>query len=64
MHLQTMYLVMEEVLTIQKIKRVYKLHGLTKSLGEDLILQEHKRSMIIRFSSVFSEYGNNFVKKL
>ena len=39
-------------------------YGHTKSLGEDLILQEHKRSMIIRFSSVFSEYGNNFVKKI
>ncbi len=39
-------------------------YGLTKSLGEDLILQEHKRSMVIRFSSVFSEYGNNFAKKI
>ena len=39
-------------------------YGLTKSLGEDAILKEHNRSMIIRFASVFSEFGDNFIKKI
>lgn len=39
-------------------------YGLTKSLGEDKILKYCKNSTIIRISSVFSEYGENFVKKI
>ena len=39
-------------------------YGYTKSLGEDSALDEYNKSIIIRFSSVFSEYGNNFIKKI
>jgi len=37
-------------------------YGLTKSDGEDAVLTNHKSGIIIRFSSVFSQYGTNFVK--
>ena len=33
-------------------------YGLTKSDGEDAVLTNHKSGIIIRFSSVFSQYGN------
>ena len=39
-------------------------YGLTKSAGEDAVLTNHKSGIIIRFSSVFSQYGNNFVKNI
>tara|TARA_B100001057_G_scaffold251168_2_gene251420 strand:+ start:5129 stop:6079 length:951 start_codon:yes stop_codon:yes gene_type:complete len=39
-------------------------YGLTKSDGEDAVLTNHKSGIIIRFSSVFSQYGNNFVKNI
>jgi len=39
-------------------------YGLTKSDGEDAVLKNHKTSIIFRFSSVFSQYGNNFVKNI
>mgnify|MGYP002833744703 FL=1 len=39
-------------------------YGLTKSLGEDKVLQNCKNSTIIRISSVFSKYGENFIKKI
>ncbi len=37
-------------------------YGLSKSLGEDDVLKCNDKSMIIRMASVFSIYGNNFVK--
>ena len=39
-------------------------YGLTKSDGEDAVLTNHKSGIIIRFSSVFSQYGTNFVKSM
>jgi len=39
-------------------------YGLTKSLGEDEVLKNHSNATIIRLSSVFSRYGNNFVKTM
>jgi len=39
-------------------------YGTTKSLGEDSVLNEYEKSIVIRFASVFSEYGNNFIKRI
>lgn len=39
-------------------------YGLTKSNGEDLALKNNNNCLIIRFASLFSEYGNNFVKTM
>ena len=39
-------------------------YGLTKSNGENAVLTNHKSGIIIRFSSVFSQYGTNFVKNM
>ncbi len=39
-------------------------YGYTKSLGEDEALANSNKSMIIRFASVFSKYGNNFIKTI
>jgi dTDP-4-dehydrorhamnose reductase len=39
-------------------------YGLTKSLGEMAVLKFCKNSTIIRIASVFSCYGDNFVKKI
>ena len=39
-------------------------YGLTKSLGEDQVLLNHDKSLVIRLASVFGEYGNNFVKTI
>lgn len=39
-------------------------YGRTKSLGEIEVLSNHNKSLIIRLASVFSEYGNNFVKTI
>lgn len=37
-------------------------YGLSKLKGEENALYNNKKSLIIRTSSLFSEYGNNFVK--
>ena len=39
-------------------------YGLTKSFGEEAVLKFCKNSTIIRIASVFSCYGDNFVKKI
>ncbi len=39
-------------------------YGHTKSLGEEQALNYNDRSIILRFASVFSLYGNNFIKKI
>jgi dTDP-4-dehydrorhamnose reductase len=39
-------------------------YGHTKSLGEDQVLLNHDKSLVIRLASVFGEYGNNFVKTI
>ena len=39
-------------------------YGLSKSLGEDDVLQFNNKSMVIRMASVFSIYGKNFVKTI
>jgi len=39
-------------------------YGRTKSSGEIGVLSNHNKSLIIRLASVFSEYGNNFVKTI
>ena len=39
-------------------------YGITKSLGEDDVLLLNNKSMIVRLASVFSEYGNNFIKTI
>ena len=45
-------------------KKPINYYGLTKSLGEDHVLSEYNKGIIIRLSSVFSIYGNNFIKKI
>lgn len=39
-------------------------YGHTKSLGEEQILNNNDKSIIIRFASVYSLYDNNFVKNI
>ena len=39
-------------------------YGYTKSLGEEQALANSNKSIIIRFASVFSKYGNNFIKTI
>ncbi len=39
-------------------------YGLTKSNGEDQALKNNNNCLIIRLASLFSEYGNNFVKTM
>jgi len=39
-------------------------YGLTKSHGEDQALIKNSNCLIIRFASLFSEYGNNFIKTM
>jgi len=39
-------------------------YGASKLKGEELCMQQNSRSMIIRTSWVYSEYGNNFVKTM
>tara|TARA_B110000444_G_scaffold261018_1_gene310512 strand:- start:11399 stop:12334 length:936 start_codon:yes stop_codon:yes gene_type:complete len=39
-------------------------YGKTKALGEVGVLSHYKKSIVIRLSSVFSQYGNNFVKTI
>lgn len=39
-------------------------YGHTKSLGEDQVLSNHDRSLVIRLASIYGEYGNNFVKTI
>jgi len=39
-------------------------YGYSKSFGEDHVLIEHKDSLVIRMASLFSEYGDNFVKRI
>jgi len=46
------------------IKSPLNYYGLSKSNGEDEVLNKNKNCLIIRFSSLFSEYGNNFVKTM
>lgn len=39
-------------------------YGKTKLEGEQLVLQTHAQSIVVRTAWVFSEYGNNFVKTM
>lgn len=39
-------------------------YGYTKSLGEEQVLNNNDKSIVVRFASVFSLFGNNFVKKI
>lgn len=39
-------------------------YGQTKLLGEQAISANHNHAIILRVSSVFSEYGNNFLKTM
>ncbi len=39
-------------------------YGQTKAEGEDNVLEIYSKSLVIRLSSVFSNYGNNFVKSI
>lgn len=39
-------------------------YGLTKAEGEHLLMQENEKSVIIRTSWLYSEYGNNFLKTM
>lgn len=45
-------------------KKPLNFYGLSKSKGEDLVLKKNTNSLIIRLSSLFSEFGNNFVKSM
>lgn len=40
------------------------IYGQSKLEGENLILQEHNKAIIIRTSWLFGRYGNNFVKTM
>ncbi len=46
------------------IKNPINCYGLSKSLGEDIIISLNPKSIIIRTSWVYSEFGINFVKKI
>ena len=39
-------------------------YGQTKAEGEDNVLETYSKSLVIRLSSVFSNYGDNFVKSI
>lgn len=39
-------------------------YGLSKRFGEQLVLAVHPTSLIIRTASVYSEFGNNFLKTM
>ena len=39
-------------------------YGLSKSNGEDIVINKSKNYLIFRISSLFSPYGNNFVKTI
>lgn len=39
-------------------------YGLTKAEGEHLLMQENEKSVIIRTSWLYSEYGSNFLKTM
>lgn len=39
-------------------------YGYSKWLGEKLLLKNHKKAIVIRTASVYSEFGNNFIKTL
>ncbi len=39
-------------------------YGLSKYLGEQEVLQAHKRNIVVRTSWLYSEYGHNFVKTM
>ncbi len=39
-------------------------YGLTKSKGEEAVLRNNKLGFIVRLASVYSIYGDNFVKKI
>ncbi len=39
-------------------------YGLTKSLGEEAVLEANNKSIVIRMASIYSKFGNNFVKTI
>ena len=39
-------------------------YGSTKELSEKIVIDKNKENIVIRLSSVFSEYGNNFIKTI
>jgi dTDP-4-dehydrorhamnose reductase len=45
-------------------KQPINYYGYTKSMGEEAALKENHRSIIIRFASVYSKYGRNFIKTI
>ena len=45
-------------------KNPLNFYGLSKSLGENMIIKTNPKGLIIRTSWVYSEFRNNFVKKI
>tara|TARA_B100001996_G_scaffold92657_1_gene69084 strand:- start:1445 stop:2383 length:939 start_codon:yes stop_codon:yes gene_type:complete len=48
----------------QNNKAPINYYGQTKAEGEDNVLEIYSKSLVIRLSSVFSNYGDNFVKSI
>lgn len=39
-------------------------YGITKSLGEEAVLGANNKSVVIRMASIYSKFGNNFIKTI
>ena len=51
-------------LTTKDVVNPSSVYGLTKAAGEHLLMQENEKSIIIRTSWLYSEYGSNFLKTM